>query len=84
MPEQTVSLGKELEFPTPQNVFNGIYTEFTVTQNDNPVSENDYTVKEGKITFNKTGIYTVKMTNKAIISNPAYPAEVVFEVRVVK
>ena len=84
LPEQTVSLGKELVFSIPQNVFNGIYTEFTVTQNDNPVSENNYTITEGKITFNKTGVYIVKMTNEAIISNPNFPAEVVFEVRVVE
>ena len=79
---QTISIGKELEFSTPQNVFNGIYTEFSVTQNDNPTPENDYTVTEGKITFNKTGTYTVKMTNKAIISSPNYPAEVIIEITV--
>jgi len=85
--EQTVILGKELEFSTPQNIFNGIYTEFMVTntKNNRSVSQKrGYTVIDGKITFNKTGVYIVKMTNEAIISNPNFPAEVVFEVRVVE
>ena len=32
----------------------------------------------------KTGTYTGKMTNKAIISSEEYPAEVIVEVRIVE
>jgi len=82
LPEQTVSIGKELEFSTPQDVFNGTYTKFTVTKNNEKVSKKYYTVKNGKITFNKIGVYTIKMTNKAIISSKEYPAEVIIKVKV--
>ena len=82
LPPQTVKRGEKLDFPVPQNVFNDIYTEFTVTQNDNPAPESNYTVTNGEIKFKKSGIYTVKMTNKAIISHKEYPAEVILEVRV--
>jgi len=84
LPPQTVNVSKALEFSTSQNKFKGIYTEFAVIQNDNTASKRDYTVNKGKIKFKKSGIYTVKMTNKAIISDPEYPAEVIFEVRVTK
>ena len=82
---QTINLGKTLEFSAPQNVFNGIYTEFTVTKNKKQaILTKGYTLIEGKILFNKTGTYTVKMMNKAIISSENYPAEVIIEVTVIE
>ena len=86
--EQTINLNTTLDFSTPQNIFNGIYTEFTVEQDEDTVPESDYTVTEGKITFHKTGIYDVRMTNKAIITSDEYPsnakAVVAIDVIVVK
>ena len=85
LPAQTIRRGEKLEFSTPQNVFNGIYTEYTVIQNDKPTSKKKYTVTDGKISFNTIGIYTVTMTNKAIfstISKKKYPAEVIIKVKV--
>jgi hypothetical protein len=80
LPTQTVIPGTVLEFPVPQNVFNEIYTEFDVTQNGVPAPASDYSVTDGKITFHTLDAYTVKMTNKAIISISDYPAEVIFNV----
>ena len=78
LPSQTIPPGTELDFSVPQNVFNGIYTEFSVTQNGNPAPESDYTITDGKITFHTLGTYNVKMTNNAIISSSEHPAEVLF------
>jgi len=80
LPSQTVSIGMALVFTAPQNVFNDTYTEYTVTQNGNPAPPSDYTIANGNITFNISGIYTVTMTNEAIISAPDYPARVTFDV----
>jgi uncharacterized protein YjfI (DUF2170 family) len=80
LPTQTVEIGKTLEFAVPQNIFNGYYTTFTVTQNWSPAPQSDYSVNEGKITFHKLGRYTVAMTHREIISVSAYPAKVTFDV----
>ena len=77
---QTVNLGTDLAFSVPQNIFNGIYTQFAVTKSGNPAPLSDYTVTNGKITFSILGTYTVIMTNTAIISHPNGPAEVKFNV----
>jgi len=69
LPPQTVALGIELEFSVPQNVFNGIYTEFTVTKNGNPAPQSDYSINNGKITFNTSDLFFVTMTNQAIVSD---------------
>ena len=82
LPIQTVSLGAELDFSVPQNIFAGISTNFVVTQNGNLVSESDYTVTNGKITFNTLGTYSIKMTNTAIVADPGYPTELIFDVTV--
>ena len=37
----------------------------------------DYTINDGIITFINDGVYSVTMTNGAIISHPNYPAEVI-------
>jgi len=60
-----------------QSVFKGIYTDYVVTQNGSPASENDYTITDGKIMFNTLGNYTVTMTNDAIISEIEHPTKVV-------
>jgi len=66
-----------------QSVFKGIFTNYTVTKNGSPAPENNYTVTDGKITFNTLGIYTVTMKNDAIVSNTFYPAEVTVDLMVV-
>ncbi|MCL2434812.1 MAG: leucine-rich repeat domain-containing protein [Lentimicrobiaceae bacterium] len=78
---QRVGRGKALF--SDQSVFNGMFTNYTVAKNGNPAPESDYTVTDGKITFNALGIYTVTMTNAAIASNSYYPAEVTVDLMVV-
>ena len=77
---QTISTGRELF--SKQAVFNGIYTNYAVTKNNSPAPESDITVTDGKIIFNRSGNYTVTMTNEAVKSY-YYPAKVVVEVEVV-
>jgi hypothetical protein len=66
-----------------QSVFNGIYTNYTITQNGNPAPESDYSITDGKISFHKLGTYQVTMTNNAIVSNIFYPAKVEIELVIV-
>jgi len=65
-----------------QSVFGGIFTNYEISQNGNPAPENDYTIADGKVTFNTIGIYTVTMTNDAIVSSEYYPAKVIVEIDV--
>ena len=44
----------------------------------------DYVISGGIITFNETGIYTITMTNPAIVSHPNYPAQVIVTVTVTR
>lgn len=67
-----------------QSVFNGIFTNYSVTQNGIPASGNDFTVIDGKLIFNVAGKYTVRMTNDAIVSQEYTPAEVIVEITVEK
>jgi hypothetical protein len=80
LPTQSVAV--DIALFSSQSVFNGIFTNYSVTQNDTPAPENGYTISDGKITFHKLGIYTVTMTNEAIISSEDYPAEVIVELTV--
>ena len=75
---QVIAPSVELQFPVAQDVFNGIYTDFTVTKNGSPAPPSSYSVSSGKITFNTADIYAVTMTNQAI----HYPAQVRFTVMV--
>jgi hypothetical protein len=65
-----------------QSVFNGIFTNYSVIQDDNSAPESDYTVIDGKLIFNAVGKYTVIMTNDAIVS--INPARVIVEITVEK
>ncbi|MCL2511317.1 MAG: leucine-rich repeat protein [Bacteroidales bacterium] len=76
---QTVDIGVELDYSS-QNELLGIPTVFSVTQYGQPVFPGNFTITNGIITFHTVGIYTVKMTNEAIISSPNYPAEVILYV----
>ena len=67
-----------------QAVFNGIYTAYTVTQNDSPAPESDYTITNGKLIFHTLGTYTVSMANEAIVSHDNYPAKVTIELTVIE
>ena len=64
-----------------QSQFNGIYTQYIVEINGAPAPNSSYTVTNGKLTFHTPGIYTVTMTNAAIVSN--YPAKVTVPLEVV-
>ena len=78
---QTGRVGQELF--ADQSVFNGIFTEYAVTKNDSSATNpDDYTVVDGKLTFNTVGNYIVTMTNSAIISSTSYPAKVIIEMDV--
>jgi hypothetical protein len=79
---QTAIIG-EILF-SEQSVFNGIFTNHSVTQNGNPAPVSDYTVIDGKLIFNAVGNYTVTMTNDAIVSNYGSPAKVIVEITVKK
>ena len=79
---QTAILGEELF--SEQSMFNGIFTNYSVTQNGNPASESDYTVIDGKLIFSAVGKYTVTMTNDAIVSTENSPAKVIAEITVEK
>ena len=59
---QTVNVGDTLF--SEQAVFDGIFTNYAVTQNDISVSESEYKIIEGKLIFNTAGDYTVTMTNE--------------------
>lgn len=83
LPTQTVFSEVELDFSS-QNVFNGIYTEFTVTKDGSPAPIGDYTANNGKIIFHSLGKYAITMNNSAIISTPEYPAKVTVDVSVVE
>ncbi|MDR0872504.1 MAG: hypothetical protein LBN27_03415 [Prevotellaceae bacterium] len=76
---RTVMRGEELF--AEQSIFNGIFTSYVVIKDedydtyfdydyppDDNESENDYTVIDGKITFNNLGKYSVTMSNEAIMS----------------
>ena len=66
--KQSAVIGTEVVFEPPQNIFNDIYTQFTVTKNGSAAPIGDYSVTNGKITFNAEGIYIATMTNAEIIS----------------
>jgi hypothetical protein len=70
----TVKIGVE-QFEE-ESFFGGAYTQYDITPN------NGYAIMDGKITFNKLGVYEVKMTNDAIQSYHYYPAEVYVRVTV--
>ena len=77
---QTVNIGDTLF--SEQALFDGIFTNYAVTQNNIPVSESEYEIIEGKLIFNTAGNYIVTMTNAAIISAPNFPAKAIVEVTV--
>ena len=80
-PPLTVIAGSEIDYSN-QNIIGGIYTEFSITQNGSPASQSDYSLIDGKITFNSNGKYTVSMANKAIESSTYNPVQVIVEIEV--
>ena len=63
---------------------NTIYTNYAVTQNGSPAPSSSYAVNKGVLIFNDTGVYTITMTNYAIISYYMYPAQVIVELTVLQ
>jgi len=64
---QTAIIGEELF--SEQSVFDGIFTKYSITKDNVPTFESDYTVVDGKLIFNALGAYSVTMTNTAIGSS---------------
>jgi hypothetical protein len=62
--------------------FGGMATVFIVEKDSVLAPESDYTIANGVITFHNIGIYTVTMTNAAIISWQDFPAKVMVEIHV--
>ena len=77
---QTACIGQVLF--SDQSVFNGIYTNYEVTQNGNPAPTSNYAINNGTITFHTLGTYIITMTNNAIVSHTYYPAKVIAEINV--
>jgi len=76
---QTVVIGEEVDFSS-ESVLGGVETVFVVHKNgENAVTNEDYAITNGIITFYEEGTYTVTMTNDAIVSHPNYPAKVIAE-----
>ena len=74
---QTVQANDEIDFSS-QAKFEGIPTVFAVYKGSSIAITNiDYTIAGGIITFITDGNYTVIMTNDAIIADPNYPAKVI-------
>jgi Leucine-rich repeat (LRR) protein len=73
---QTAIIGTELF--SEQSIFDGIFTDYSVTKDSAHVSESDYSVVDGKLTFNTPGSYVVTMTNTAIGSH----AEVIVPIEI--
>ena len=81
LPPLKVKINDVIDFSN-QNKFNDTYTQFTITQNNNATSENDYNIYNGKITFYRLGNYTITMTNEAIAPSAYLPAKVIIEIEV--
>ncbi|MDR1183009.1 MAG: leucine-rich repeat domain-containing protein [Bacteroidales bacterium] len=68
-----------LNIPIPvDTVFNGAGSTFKISKdNDTAIANTDYTVTGGMFTFLTEGVYTVEITNPAIVSNYSYTAKVI-------
>jgi len=79
---QNVPVGFTVDFSS-QSEFKDITTVFVINKDGLPSEiNNDYTITNGIITFLQDGIFTVTMTNAAIVSNYLYPAKVIAEFKV--
>jgi len=78
---QTIPQGNMIDFST-QTVFGGILTNFLIERNGELATETDYSINNGKITFNTSGSYSITMDNLAILSHPDYPAKVIATINV--
>jgi hypothetical protein len=70
-----------IDFST-QTVFGGILTNFLIEKNGELATESDYSINNGKITFNTSGSYSITMNNLAILSHPDYLAKVIATINV--
>jgi len=78
---QNLSIGSSVDFSA-QKEFDGIATIFIVEKDGSFASADDYAIHDGIFTFYQRGIYTITMTNDAILSNPDSPAQVIAEFNV--
>ena len=78
---QTIPQGGIIDFST-QTVFGGTPTNFLIEKNGELATETDYSINNGKITFNTSGSYSVTMNNLAILSHTDYPAKVIATINV--
>jgi len=71
-PTQIIAVGDSVDF-SDQKEFGGIATDFWIWLGSSTLAPpENYILKEGIITFNKSGYYYVVMTNAAIIYNPQF------------
>ena len=79
---QIVKAGSSIDYSA-QKEFGGISTLFVVKKEGRlAIVNDDYTMYEGKITFNNIGDYEIIMTNDAIVSDENSPASVTAEITV--
>ena len=76
-----MSIGDEIDY-SDQSVFKGIETQFAITKDGIPATQNDYSITGGKITFTRSGNYVITMTNEAIIAASNDPVKVIVEIAV--
>ena len=69
--QRRLVVGDTVDFSS-QKEFGGIATVFTVEKSGRLAPPSDYTVEDGVITFHKSGIYNVIMTNAAVVSHPLH------------
>lgn len=79
--QKEIEVGVSIDYSA-QNELSGIATVFTVEKYDSlgynyPADLSNYTITNGVITFNDTGVYILIMTNAAIVSHPYHSVQVI-------
>jgi len=79
---QTIAQGGVIDYSN-EVEFGGINTNFAVEKNWTPaILDIDYSINNGIFTFHNLGVFTLTMTNEAIVSHPNYPAIVIATINV--
>jgi len=74
--EEVIDYSNEVEF-------GGTTTNFIIEKNGSPaIIDADYSINNGIITFYNLGVFTITMSNEAIVSHPNYPAVVISTINV--
>jgi len=65
LPQIDVEIGEPVDFSS-ENVIGGVYTQYWVSRDGQPVTDNDFTFENGVFTFHYFGNYLVQRLNPAI------------------